>query len=175
MATWLSYSKWRPNWTTSPSTLLGVQHMVTKDLKAWPVSNFIQFRIQKFRLCYAGSIGKVTDVSDESSDLLEDNAIFRNFGNYEPNETALTLKKAWICSSTLRVPRNLYFDSVHRRVPQCSSVLVEKLTVAQQSKCSLRITEHEVVGARRKGGAGGAAAPATRSARSGKMDGKWTF
>jgi hypothetical protein len=88
---------------------------------------------------------------------------------------SLTLKKAWIFRNTLHVPRNTYFDIVPRRLPPCSSVLVNKLTVAQQSKCSLRITQHEVVGTWGKRGAGGAAAPATRSASSGKMDGKWIF
>jgi hypothetical protein len=70
----------------------------------------------------------------------------------------------------LRVPRNTKFDIVHGRLPPCSSVLVKKLTVAQQSKCSLRSTQQEVVGAWDKGGADDEVVPATRSAISGKMD-----
>jgi hypothetical protein len=47
---------------------------------------------------------------------------------------------------------------------------VKQLTVAQQSKCSLRITEQEVVGAWEKGGADDEVVPATRSAISGKIN-----
>ena len=62
-------------------------HMVTKVF-SHDRKHGIKFLIQNFRLGYAGSIAKDSDVSNDSMALLEDNAILGNDGICVPIDMA---------------------------------------------------------------------------------------